>query len=235
MNLIQLDAVVHKNVKIHQGYGHQFGDHVHYVPVIADELKNLVCEYPVCFMKNPNNGQFELVAILGFQAGQNLYLNEEQWRTNYIPLHFRRQPFMFSSQAENETQLIFDQTSKRVNSKDGLALFDEKGNETAYLLSIKKILSTLASGSYSTSLMIKALIEHDIIEPIRIKVTLTEASDTDNVNYIDGLYSINEQKLGQLKDSLLIDFISKGYLQACAYLGASLGHLDKLNKWNQVR
>ncbi len=233
-----LDPVEHKNVTVITSRGEKFGEKTNIVPVIADELRSLVTEYSVCFLKDPNTGRFGLYALTGLEPGTNLYLKNDQWQASYLPLHVRRQPFLMGITGnENEkptrdnTVVTIQLEHKRVTEEGGERLFDEQGNATEYLKSITAILGRLLQGLPKTDAFVDALIEHSLIEQLQLKVTMSDG----NQKNLQGFYGINEEKLAALRGQTLEDFFSKGYIQACHMLITSIGHIQKLVHWENNR
>ena len=93
-NPVALNNKTHRDLRVITSRGAGFGENIHIVPVIADELGNLVLDYPVCLIKDPETGRFKMSALLGFDPGENLYLEGDRWNALYVPLHVQRQPFM---------------------------------------------------------------------------------------------------------------------------------------------
>lgn len=234
---VLLDIKHHSDIRIVTNRGAEYGENVHFIPVVADEVRALVLAYPICFLKDNNTGQFGLNVITGFEAGENLFLDNNQWRSHYVPLHLRRQPFMVGvteSGAEptnDNTVITIDMDSPRVNTSQGERLFDEHGKANRYLDEISDLLSQLMSGNKRTEIFINALVEHDLIEPVQLGITLSGGEQ----KRFDGLYSINESKLAALTGEALEQFHSKGYMQACYLISASMGHIQKLVEWKKAR
>lgn len=231
-----LDPVVHKDVKVITSRGAKYNDNINLVPVVVNELKALVCEYFVCFMKDPNNAQFGLYVLTGFEPGENLYLQNECWNALYIPLQIRRQPFFIglkegyepiSQPAQNNTLLTIDLLNKRVTDEGGEALFTQEGEATKYLQGVSAILSTLLQGQQSTTAFIADLIELALLEPINLTLNLANGEQ----KMYQGFYGINEQKLAALKDDTLLALHAKSYLQTCHMILSSSGHIQKLVNW----
>ena len=230
-NFVTLDKNIHKNTRILTERGAEFGENTHLLPVICEELNKLVLEYPVCLIKDNNTGQFGLQALLGFEVGENLFLQGNHWSANYLPLHIKRQPFMVGVNAKQGEQATADNTvitlntdSARVQEVSGERIFDDEGNITPFMQEINNILSTLVNGILRTETFIKTLSEYDLIEAIQLTVTFKDGEE----KRFDGIYTINETKLKQLTPEALKILHDKGYLQACYLLMASMGHVQKL-------
>ena len=72
-----LNNVVHKDLRVATGFGPQFGDDVGMVPAFPSEFAELQREYPIFFRKD-ESGQWQSVALLGFEQRENLYPGERQ-------------------------------------------------------------------------------------------------------------------------------------------------------------
>lgn len=230
-NLVLLDSNKHRNLRVITSRGAEYGENVHLVPVIADELSGLVLDYPVCLLKDEETGQFGLHALLGFDPGENLYLSGDKWDATYVPLHVKRQPFMVgiaANQGEEATSenavITIDLDSKRVQQSEGEALFTEVGSRTAYLTAIDSLLAELMNGIKTTEAYVAAIAELDLIESAQVNITFANG---DQRTY-DGLYTINADKLNELSGEALEELNRKGFLQASYLLLASMGQLQKL-------
>lgn len=229
MTNVILDKQQHKSLKVLSNV-EVLAENVNTMPVLADELRQLVLEFPVCIIKHPKTGQLSMQALLGLEAGENLILQKGQWNGNYKPMHLLRQPFMVGIRGEeNEapsdqnTVITIDQSSPLL-SEQGEALFAEDGSPTPFLKQKSQIAFSLVSAMKRTEDFLAALDELELIESISLTVTLADGEQKN----IEGIYSINEQKLAQLSAEQLALFHERGYLSACHYLLASIGNVQKL-------
>jgi len=63
------------------------------VSVIPREFPRLLAHYPIFFLKSPDSGRFEPVALLGFEPKENLFFTQGRWDVDYVPLQIQRNPF----------------------------------------------------------------------------------------------------------------------------------------------
>ncbi|AFV00532.1 SapC family protein [Simiduia agarivorans] len=214
----------HAKLRIVRGHGASFGETAHFVPVVAEELRALVLEYPVFIMKDEDTGQFGLNALLGLAPGENLYLRDDGWNASYLPIHIQRQPFLVANTHEGEGKIALDMASSRVSQTEGEPLFDENGNATGYLESMRALLSRLMLGIRATQAFLDKLVELDLIEAKQLTISLPGGEQ----KRFAGFYSINEQRLQALAPDQLQAFYASGYLQASYLLLASAGNVQKL-------
>ncbi|MBH0075408.1 SapC family protein [Pseudoalteromonas sp. SWYJ118] len=233
-NSVLLDKNTHKYTRIKTERGAQYGEVINYIPVVADELSQLALDYPVYFMKNNQTGQFELFALTGFDEGQNLFLQKDIWQATYVPLHIQRQPFKLGvgnrlSNNSEQTQLAvtINEQHPRVSNSEGVQLFDENSEPTAYLTNVSEQLIKLMNGGERTTAFINTLLKHDLIEAVQLNITQPNGK-TQGYN---GLYSIAADTLQQLSAETLNVLHSMGYIQACHLIICSSGHVQKLVKW----
>jgi len=232
-NPVILHNDTHRKLRVITTRGAEFGEKTHIVPVLGDELHNLVLDFPVYLMKDKENGKFSLNALMGLEPGENLYLQGNRWAASYLPLHMRRQPFSLMATdeekrttAENEAKVAINLDSKRISESEGEAIFNEDGSKTPYLESIIQVLAMMANGIESTEAFISVLVEHDLIESTLLNVTFANGQKKS----FKGLHAIDPIKLSELKGEALEQLHSRGFLQACYMMIASMGQVTKMIK-----
>lgn len=227
VNPVALHNGTHQKTKIITTRGAKFGEDTHFVPVLGDELRHLVLDYPVFFMKDPESGKFGMFALLGFEPRENLYLEGEHWKATYIPMHIRRQPFMVARPPGDNSEksvILLDMDSARVQETSGEALFNEDGSNTEFLDQIIQIMSVLVSGAESTRAFVETVTELDLIEPAQLGVTFADGEK----KRFDGLYTISEKKLRELSGDQLEELHKQGYLEACSLIVVSMGQMQRM-------
>lgn len=237
-NPVILSSDTHRNVRVITTRGAEYGENVHMVPVVGEELINLVLDYPVYLIKSKETGKFGMNALLGFEPGENLYLQGEDWAASYLPLYMRRQPFLLAfSGEENEliekqqASIAIDMDSKRISYTEGEALFNEDGSKTPYLESIIPHLGTIGAGMESNEVFISELERHDLIESAQLNVTFANGDKKS----FQGIHSVDMRKLYELKGDVLEPMNNNGFLQACYLMAASMGQVSKLVKMKNAR
>jgi hypothetical protein len=220
-----LDPAEHRDLRIKQGHGAQFGENVPLVPLTANELRQAVVEFPVFLVKDPGTGQFGLCALLGRSAGHNAFLRGDRWRTRYVPLHIRRQPFLVAERAEGEGAVAIDLDSSRVSQNEGERLFDDAGEGTAALACAKDLLVAIMQAARPTAAFITALVEARLIRPAE----LAGACSDDLVLDVAGLYEVDRTALASLRGERLEQLHGAGHLFGAHLLIASCGNLSRLS------
>ncbi len=222
-NFVALHNQLHQQLRIDTHLVESLGATNNMVPVVISEFLRLVVHYPIVFTKSGETGNFLCVALLGFEAGENLFWSDNQWQSIYTPLNIMRQPF-FVGQENNQTLICIDTDSNALKSGRGEAIFDAAGAETVYLQKIKSRLAELLDGETRTRDFINVLLALNLIMPMALDISFANTQQ----QRVQGLYTINEERLAQLDANQLIELQQQGYLQPIYTMIASLGQVYAL-------
>lgn len=227
-----LNFQTHKHLKIDINHSAEYVEGAHYIPVLAEEIKQLSLEYPIVFLKDQDTGQFGLVALLGFESGENLYIQQGAWRAHYYPCHLRRQPFAIgvnqrTDNTPNKGLIAIETESPRIIEENGQALFTEAGEATDYLKYVEQVLQQIAAGTKPTELFVKAIVDANLIEASSITVKRPNGEE----KKYNGLYTINTESLQALDDSKLRELYDSRFLQACYLIDSSGGHISRISQY----
>lgn len=215
-----LNNIEHALMKIRTERSAELGDAVWYCPVYTSEIRAAQTSFPLFFTKDEDTGRFNLVALFGFEQGENLFLTEQGWAADYVPLMLLRQPFYIGRQSYTEDGeehwrrvVHIDLDSPRISQEQGVPLFKEFGGNSPYLDSVTQILDTIHSSLEDTDQFIHSLTQYNLLEPFSLQVTLNNGS----LNEMQGFYTLNEDSLKQLNDAAIVELHRSGYLE-CIYL-----------------
>jgi hypothetical protein len=238
-NFQLLNNVEHKDLKIITERSAELGDNIWYAVTFPSEFKNLQRHYPVFFLKNPDNGEFQAVAMFGVADGENLFLDENGWNASYIPLNIMRQPFLIGFQeksqddgAGREPVVTVDMDNPRVNFEQGEPVFLEHGGNSEYLEQVNSILNMLFVGMRSSKPFFDTLEKLNLLESFVLDAQLYDGSE----HRLAGFYTINEDALADLDGEQLEMLSKRGYLEAIYMVIASMTNLPTLlERKNQLR
>lgn len=230
-----LDNVTHKDLKVIASMRPGLGDDVSFSNVFISEFREVQGFYPIFFHKHSETGQFETIAMLGFGDNENLFLNDEGWQANYIPLSIQRRPFLIGFQniqkdgvLTKDPVVFVDMDSPRVSKddsdSDALPVFLSQGGQSDYLQNINSVLQAIHLGHQQSKEFIDKLLELDLIESVNIKVTLKDNSQHE----LNSLYTIHEEKVAGLSGETLQQLHQLGYLQMIHMMEASMSNLSLL-------
>lgn len=212
----------HKDLRVITTRSAAYGDSVMFAIAFPAEFRNLQAHYPIVFRKTAQ-AQFEPIALLGFQEGQNLFLNPRGWDATYLPLTIERLPFLIGI-ADSEPMMHVDLASPRISRTAGEAIFLEHGGHSAFLERMTSVLLAIHQGIAGTAPFIAALLEHDLLESFVFDIQLANGSQ----NRLAGFYTINEDRLGELHGAVLERLNRAGHLQAIYMVIASVSNFRAL-------
>lgn len=230
-NIQILNNVDHKNLRVITERSAEYGDNQWFAPTFAHEFRNLQSHYPIVFTKNPDTGQFQAVALLGFEVDENLFLTEDGWDAMYIPLSIVRQPFLIGFQQSNEDGvssiepvISVNMDSPRISETQGEPVFLEHGGNSEYLEQINSLLKLVHEGHERNQDFIDMLLGMDLLESFVLDVELNDGSE----HRMSGFYTINETSLRGLTGDDLVILNNNGYLEAVYMAIASLANISVL-------
>jgi hypothetical protein len=227
---VLLNNVEHKALRVITTRSAAFGDDVMSAIVIPAEFRSVQACYPIVFQKRTDTGQFQPLALFGFEAGENLFLSESGWDSSYIPLSIERQPFLIgghhSAQQLAQPQLVvhIDLDSPRASWTEGEPLFLEYGGTTEFLNRASAILHALHAGLESTPAFVEALLGLDLLESFVFDIDLKDGSR----NRLAGFYTVNEERLRALDGNALATLHAQGFLEPVYMVFASTAHFRDL-------
>lgn len=234
-----LNNVEHQDLRVITRYGAEYGDNVATVLTFPSEYADIQREYPIFFRKDPASGEFASVALLGLQDGENLFLDGSgRWNAKYVPGMFARGPFLIGFQDQQvegamrkERVIHVDLEHPRLSRTEGQQLFLPRGGNSPYLDHVAKVLNGIHEGLEFGRVMTAAFQQLDLIEPLKLEVKLSESQKY----AIEGLHTINEDKLRALEGESLQRMHRSGFLQGAYLIQASLGNVRALMALKQRR
>lgn len=233
-----LNHVEHRDLRVNPRHGAQFGDNIATVPVFPNEFGSLQREYPLFFRKDKSTGEFESMALLGLQRGENLYLEGDRWNASYVPAMVARGPFLIGYQERRsdgeihkEAVIHVDLDDPRVSRAEGIAAFLPDGGNTPYIEHISTVLRGIQDGAGLSRAMFAEFTQLDLITPVKLEVGVSETE-----RYaLEGLHTINSEKLTALDVEALQRLHRNGFLQAAFLVLNSISNVNRLMTIKQRR
>lgn len=217
-NIVLLNSETHRALRVQAAAAARYGDNQRFVPVITSEFPLLVVHYPILLSKDAATGAFYCGAMLGFDEGENLFLQDFEGHEGYRPLNLQRMPFYASG-----GEVAIDLDHPRVTSADLAgahcqSVFTEQGEPTRYLRSIQAAFGELTPGVERTRLFIDMLLEHGLIEPVEFDLEF----DDGTALQVTGLYTIAQDRLRELPDATVVQLFRRGDLKLIYLMVGSL-------------
>ena len=222
-NTVLLNNVDHHDLRLRTQRSAAWGDGVMLAHAVPAEFRELQAHYPIVFQKSADGTTFHPVALLGFQDGQNLFLDADGWDAGYLPLAIEREPFLIGRDG-GELLVHVDLDSPRLSRSDGEPLFLAHGGTTDLLEHINSVLLTLHEGLQATPAFVAALLAHDLLESFVLDVEQPDGSQ----QRLAGFYTIAEERLAALDGAALAQLHRAGHLQSVFMAVASLSNLAAL-------
>jgi hypothetical protein len=215
--IVLIDSQAHRTLRVQTEPSARYWDNQRFVPVGVNEFSLAVAHYPILLSKDAETGAFYCGVMLGFDEGENLFLQEG--RSVYRPLNLQRGPFYSSG-----SDLAIDLDNPRVGTSGGERLFTDSGKPTAYLESILELMRNLHQGAEFTKVFVQTLLELRLIAPLNIDAQFDDGTNRE----VYGLYTIDQEALRGLPDAAALDLFRRGYLQLIYLMIASLKQVPVL-------
>lgn len=215
----------HAKTRIKEITGFSFASKFHIAYVTMHEFARAAAIYPIVFLEDKEKDEFRPVALLGLDAGTNLFVGADgKWDASYVPAIIRRYPFaLASSDKEGQFTICIDEGSELVSSTEGSPLFDDKGEPTQVIENVKRYLSELQQMDALTREFAKFLAVHNMLTPLNMRVR-----ESAGIKNIAGCYVINEERLNNLSDERFLEIRAKRYLPAIYAQLISLAQIERL-------
>lgn len=217
----------HSSLRIRTEAGRELGDGVMAALAVPNEFRRLACEYPILFRHDPASDSFSALALLGFEEGENLYLEGGEWRASVRPLSMAIRPFLVGRPREDGApgQVHIDMDHPRISQTgEGTLVFDEDGKPTPYLEEVAAMLGALDEGYRASGAFFAALDRYELIEPFAMDVAMPGGAQHRMVGY----HLVNEDRLAALEPGALAELHRGGHLGPAYAALTSLGNLAKL-------
>jgi hypothetical protein len=231
---VLLNNIDHQNTRVIHYFSPEFGDNVPSVPVFPTEFTELQKEYPILLRKDDPEAPYQAIALLGFKAGENLYLDPQQdtgWLGRYIPASIEKGPFLIGFQRsmgmqdeEPNAVVHIDMNHPKVSTEQGQQLFLSQGGNSPYLEHISARLQTIHQGTVVAPVFYKALEQLELVESVTIEFSL---HNSEKIRLL-GNYCINEQRLATLPADALAKLQHSGFLALIYAMVFSMGNIRHL-------
>lgn len=229
-NIVPIRKDQHQNLKLAKvrDLSHVAGQHI--IPLTAAEFAQASASFPVVLVKNPDSERYRGVAMLGFEAGENLFYQDEKWTAISVPQSIGMVPFSLGMDPEKENTLTacIDLDSDFVGEDKDLPLFEEDGKDSEVLVNLQQSLGRLYDNERMTEKFIKELQDHDLLQELELNIALSSGEKKKLV----GIFTINEEKMKALSDETVLDFHKRGLFVP---IYSMLGSLSQMNRLAQLR
>jgi hypothetical protein len=227
-NVVFLNNVSHKDLRVRPGFSAEFGDSVNTAPIFPTEFAFVQREYPIFFRRDPN-GEYQAIALLGLDKDENLFLQEPTWNARYVPAIQQRGPFLIGlhqkdgkRSGDREPMVHVDLDHPRISTTEGTPVFLPHGGNSPYLNLVSRMLQIIYHGDELAKPMFTAFEEAGLIESMDLEINLD-----DRTSYkLPDFFTINQDRLAALDGPTLERLNRLGYLQLAMFVVNSLGNIE---------
>ena len=223
-SIVPITAEKHKNKKVKQIDNFEFAKKTNMASIMIHEFSRAASIYPIVFVEDKTQDVFKPVVLLGFEEGENLFVNEEnKWKASYIPAIIRRYPFALAKADDNgKFTVCIDEESDFVNEIEGQELFD--GDKPAEVMErVKKYLAELQQMDAFTNEFCKFMSNKNMFTPLNMKIRVNN-----EIKNVSGAYIINEERLNSLSDETYLEMRNKKYIPVVYSQLSSLSQIERL-------
>lgn len=226
-----LDNVTHRHLRVRTERSASLGDARQSALALPGEFRQLQAHFPIVFQLvegDAANTGFQPVALFGLEEGQNLFLTDQGWDCNALPMAMQRDPFLIGRAPDDGLQLHIDMDSPRIvrpeEGEVGTALFLPHGAFSDYLDRTVQLMEHLHAQARHLPVFIEALTRHQLLEPFVIDIETPSGEQA----RLSGLYTIHEERLAALPGAALEALAREGHLMPVYMQIASLAQLPVL-------
>jgi len=225
-NIVPVRKEQHQKLKLANSRNVSHVDGQHIIPVTAAEYAQSSASFPIVLVKNPDSERFRSVAMLGLEAGENLFFQDKTWNAISMPQSISMVPFSLGLDPDKENTLTacIDLDSEFVGEDKDLALFEDDGKESEVLTNVQNALGRLYDNERMTESFIKELQENDLLQELELNIALS----TGEKKKLVGIFTINEDKIKNLSDDKVLDFHKRGLFVPIYSMLSSLTQVNHL-------
>lgn len=235
--LIEVNSNTHSTLKVNKNSAIEYASKLHIMNLRVDEVGKAVSSFPVFLTRGNVNGQWGLSVLTSFEAGCNVFVENEAWQSVYQPSCMQSFPFylMRSPSNENSYAVGIDETNPVFSSESGDSLFDDENNATPFLHHKTKLLEAELKSDMQSFEFTQYIQSLGLVKSIDLVVHYEDgASQT-----LKGLNTVDEDKLQALSSEQLMELNKRGYLSPIHAMLVSIYQLNSLivknNKFENLR
>lgn len=216
--------------------------------VTVSEFAALSCSFPLFFIKDPQFGSFQSIALLSLDSVESenevtdttatppatpYFCHGDGRYIASLPASLMLHPFSLVHDPADEARLTMGiNTNSQLMQPEGLPLFNSDGSPTEYLQTVEQNLSQYFNDQLLTQNVTDQLVSLNLLQAFDVQVSYTNSGTSNNeqtrTTTLKGLYNINEEQLMQLGDSDKLALFNNGVLAAVYAMLASISQLNRL-------
>lgn len=230
MTAVLLSNEQHQDVRVDTRASRELGDLVNRAILLSSEFNEAHKEFPILLFGDGSGEKFAAHAILGFDEDENLFVEDEEWMSSYVPASIARGPFSLGYVREEDepselvdVSVMIDEGDPRLG-EDGEPVFLELGGESPFLEGIRNTLRTIDAGMRADAVFYPLLREMDLLEQVNIRITVDDERQYEFAEY----FTIDQEKLSALTEAQLTRLNQSGALGLVFFLISSISNFQRL-------
>lgn len=216
-SVVPLDKQKHAGLGLRPDHGYRWCAEMNAAYLNAVEFLKAALDYPIAFAKDPKNGEYAPVAVLGLRQKENLFVTAGgAWRPHtYIPAYFRRYPFCIAElppakDGDGQAQRLVCVQEDQLSDKSSVPLFNSNGDPTPSWEPIQKLLEAIEGARQQTRVLTRRLEALGLLVPFDA-VAMPRKGERMR---LQGLYRVDEEKLSELQGKDVKNMMKKGEMRA---------------------
>ncbi|MEM7081656.1 MAG: SapC family protein [Pseudomonadota bacterium] len=220
-----LDSALHADLRLRPNSGVRFASQHHVLPIRAEEIAKAVSNFPVFLTRNTDSGDWSFSIVTSLQIERNLFCDSQQWHATYLPQVIETFPFYLVNTGSDDQRAVgFDSSADAFSNSEGDALFHADGKLAPWLDALTRKLDAQLQANHQTKHFANTIENAGLIKELSIQVLF----HNDTAQTINGLHTIDEEKLQALDAETLTEFSQRGYLSPLYAMLISVFQLNAL-------
>lgn len=224
-HIVPINQDRHRDKKVRPIESYAFARGIHVASLMLNEFPIAAPVFPIVFLEQPGSEDFLAAVLLGFKAGENLFVDGNgQWTASYVPAMICRYPFALArTEEEGRFSLCIDEASGLLGDETGQPLFQDNGAPGEIVEKAKRYLIELQQMEQMTAAFCRKLKEKNMLAPLNVRVR-----EEGTLRNVTGCYAVNEDRLGGLSDQAFLELRTSQYLPALYSHLISLAQIERL-------
>lgn len=222
-----LNKKEHKDLSIDKVDDFGFAKELKYAPIGLSEIAKLSSKFPV-FITGGDQNHFSVLLAVG-ENDNYFSLNNRYEDRRYIPNILQTYPFLMVEAKENKGDKTFRAIALDVESsyigKDKELPFYNNEKETEIFTNKIKLTQHFDKDRFSADELIKVLKEYNLLDKRDITLKVDEREPK---TILSDFYVVNQERLYQLDDTILLEWMKKGWIYLLENHMRSIENIDLL-------
>lgn len=208
--LIELNSEAHRDLNVVEESVFDVAARQHVINIRANEIAHAASGFPIFFTQDPGSGGFTVSIMTSFESGANLFVRSGSWDAAFSPTTMATYPlFLMKSESSEQGYTVgFNDQNPAFTKEGGRRLFEENGMPSPYLEEMTMALQAGAEADIQTRYFMEKVEELELLKAIDVLISYADGK----VQKIQGLHTVDEERLQAFPDSRVVELQKSGYL-----------------------